>query len=232
MSTTRTYHLRARTDAGLATQPRVSARPVSPQAASTTATVTLNRNPAPQPVRSFVITDAVQPLYSDVAASRPPSPRREMAIPPVEPRDSGREHSQPQNVATVIHSNEDNLEKDSRTVSEENVPSPRQENTTWTTVRRRRARSLSSLENTQVPHRLVPPSTTVLTTEQRKAVHVQLQGISPINRNNSFLSAMRKWLLVGIVPCHRGVKVRLDQKIRPSILGNGEVLTLAMKVWM
>jgi hypothetical protein len=106
-----------------------------------------------------------------------------MAIPPVEPRDTGSEHSPSENVDNVIRNNENDNERD-RTVSEESVPSPRREATTWTTIERRRARSLSSLENTRVPPSRRPPvpTTAALTTEQKKAVNVAAGNLTSQQR--------------------------------------------------
>jgi hypothetical protein len=70
---TRTYNLRTRTDAAASAQPRVSStagdRPRQPQM--------LTRDAPPHLPSMPQHTQLNSALYSDIVASRPPSPRRE-----------------------------------------------------------------------------------------------------------------------------------------------------------
>ena len=138
---TRTYPLRTRTDAGVAAQPRVSTR-VVPLPVQGNASVW---DPAPHLAGSIDTTDTVSPLYSDVAASRPPLPRREIPVPsmtrPVPPDVVKVEPPRLLKDGTSINNNSNKNKKVDKlpTSSEMSVPSESEEGTSWTTVRRRRA---------------------------------------------------------------------------------------------
>ena len=70
---TRTYNLRTRQELGTFPQPRVPAVEGSPPRSS----AALRRDPPPHVPSLIVDTNSPSALYSDVVASRPPSPRKE-----------------------------------------------------------------------------------------------------------------------------------------------------------
>ena len=77
-----TYHLRTvRPEAGVASHPRSRVRPTPPR--GNRSSVSLHRDPAPHIVGRTPLTDPAPALYSDVAASRPPSPQKDTASLPV-----------------------------------------------------------------------------------------------------------------------------------------------------
>ncbi len=147
---TRTYNLRARTDAGVATQPRV--RPESPVQQATPSPL---RDLPPYVVGGYPLTTGrTAALYSDVVASRSPSPQKEssnmVAVPEVEPEDeripqgSSVPVSDSRAVPAII--NKIVTTPESGLFSEDNEPAQDTGDLLWTTVRRRRARSLESFE--------------------------------------------------------------------------------------
>ena len=173
----KTYHLRTRVDTGVAAQLRARTRGV-PAARSP---VTFTRDPAPHLEGSNIpVTDAVPPLYSDIAASRPPSPRRETTtVPSASPNVVGdRVLPQPEQVVKNIPVNK---KHENLTSSDLSDSSQRQDETPWTTVRRRRARSLSSLDKARKEEQRVPRSAN-LTAEQRRAVEVATRTLTDQQR--------------------------------------------------
>ena len=168
---TRTYALRSRTDAGVATQPRTQNNSTARQPS-----LSPSRDPPPHMAGRFPPPGAMPALYSEVVSPRAPSPLRENPSSTVElpVRDTSPERPQVGRTPlgmTVVP-----------TVSRENITTTRENDTSsdispkdpgnepWTTIKRRRARSLesyeparrSSSENIQA---------NVLTADQIQAVH-------------------------------------------------------------
>ena len=144
MTTRSYYNLRNRANAGPANQPIVRTEDIvrpgsAPIVDSRGLTFALINSPIPGPTVA---------LYSDIVASRPPSPREEtearlLAISPEDVRDEQVEtgHLDDRSLAYITTDRiNENL------TSNERTSAPRDsEDGQWTTVRRRRARSLSSL---------------------------------------------------------------------------------------
>ena len=85
----RTYNFWTRTDAGIATQPRVSAAAASrPRIVAAGA----SRDPSPYVPSPVNNTESPTALYSDMVASKLPSPRREKDTEPIEARGVEDEH--------------------------------------------------------------------------------------------------------------------------------------------
>ena len=148
---TRTYPLRTRTDAGVAAQLRVSTKVVPLPVQGNTSI----QDPALHLAGSIDTTDTVSALYSDIAVSRPPSPRREIPIPSmtrlvppnvvkVEPLRLLKDGT------SINNSNNKNKKVDKLpTLSEMSMPSESEEGTSWTTVWHRHAQSLGSMDKGQ-----------------------------------------------------------------------------------
>jgi RNase H-like domain found in reverse transcriptase/Integrase zinc binding domain/Reverse transcriptase (RNA-dependent DNA polymerase)/Retroviral aspartyl protease/Zinc knuckle len=155
---TRTYHLRTRQETAAAAQSRI---PTSANSRSRT-TNELARDPPPHARRLPFDTDDAAPLYSDVVASRPPSPREETTV-PMEPI---TERDRLVNIAVIqndtVPSYENNMSSYEGETPEQDEP--------WTTVRRRRARSLSSLDKAQSVNQEATRQEKGLTQEQLLAV--------------------------------------------------------------
>ena len=169
----RTYNFRTRTDAGIANQPRVSTAESRPRvvAAGT-------RDPPPYVPSPAHNANSTTALYSDVVASRPPSPRGEKNTEPVEAQaveDERLESEVPVIDNTVPTINDNNS-------SYEEIPHDRDENNSpWTTVihRHRRARSLSLLNGPRTYNR--EAGTNIrreLTTEQARVVDAATNNLT------------------------------------------------------
>ena len=142
---TRTYNLRTRVEAGLNTQSRIQNEPAS-------------RGLSPSPTRdvpphmtNYRLLSASPALYSDVVAERSPSPLKEKTLAPltssaeeVEVVGSPIGISQPSvhvvPPVSMILSENNNV----HTSSEVNASQKEPEEPSWTTVKRRRVRSLDS----------------------------------------------------------------------------------------
>ena len=161
----RTYNFWSRTEAGIANQPRVS-------------TTTSNRSRAPvaqvQGPTAHIMssaTDTDQPtaLYSDVAAARPPSPRREREAETVVARDnSDRLDSEARvesNTTSNLFDTNSSYEGEHHERNENNSP--------WTTVthKQRRAKSLSSLDRARIQGRRIGSL-------RREDTHEQAQNVA------------------------------------------------------
>ena len=150
---------------------------------------------APPHVPSLVLdSDSPQALYSDVVASRPPSPRREteaQVAPSMISHPIGRELVQ--SLVPGINNSPASSEEDEPPIVKEKISE-------WTTVNRRRARSLGSAANdsrplekggltsnrelTEEQSQAVRAATTNMTTPQRDVLHrrqkkVHMQQRSP-----------------------------------------------------
>ena len=158
---TRTYNLRTRQELGTFPQPRVPAVEGSPPRSS----AALTRDPPPHVPSLIVDTDSPSALYSDVVASRPPSPRKEteasvvLNVPRPPVRNGGDVDT---NVVPEINVG--------TTSEEDEPPIVKEKISEWTTVRRRRARSLNSLNENRSLGREGITSSRELTEEQSQAV--------------------------------------------------------------
>ena len=166
----RTYNLRARTGAGIATQSS-PARDTSESPEPSVESIDydrpasdLDRSEGRDP-RTEVTT---RRTYSDVVASRPPSPREEI---PRQPLESAVENAGTHNVGRVPHQDDEGCvggDADRMGVdydSHVNPGSPEREEVPWTTVNRRSARSRSA-------------NRTVLTAEQSQTVKMAAAGLT------------------------------------------------------
>ena len=166
--TTRAYQLRTRTEAGTAAQPQV---------------------------RNRTNADPAVALYSDIAASRPPSPRKEMSTSPAEPVDHPSEEVDSEGVfgysKTEANANKKNAhdKKKNTTSSDENEPSRELEEQPWTPVRRRRAQSLDSVPRGHETNREREIQAQKLTTEQDRAVKA---AVLAMNQEQSELIQRRQ----------------------------------------
>lgn len=156
----RTYHLRMRTRMGIT---------------------------APSQVQNPLDTDPVMALYSEVAGLRPPSPTKETSSSesPVElvgrlfqEVDSEGVHGYSRTEMFAASNN--HFEKTPNyTSSDDFEPSPRVEEQPWTTVKRRRARSLDSVPGIKSMGEKKVTSTKVLIGEQTQTVQAALLAMEP-----------------------------------------------------
>jgi hypothetical protein len=128
------------------------------------------------PVPNTEADSAVLRTYSDVVASRPPSVYRErpslpLGVPAVDP-DSAREPNR-----LNVREREDEGERSEDLATSEEVETPDKVDSRWTTVIRRRTRSLESFNNknnkrslTMEQTRAVKKATENMTTEQKQKV--------------------------------------------------------------
>jgi hypothetical protein len=145
---TRTYALRSRTDAGVANQPRT-------QNDSTTRQSNLSpvRDPPPHMLGRLPFSSTTPALYSEVVSPRTPSPLREnssdtVLIPEGDPFPEralvGRTPPEIHVVPAISRENIENFEQNASNDENSSPENPGIEQ--WTTVKRRRARSLGSHE--------------------------------------------------------------------------------------
>ena len=165
----RTYYLRTRTGT---TQPDR----VQNESPSLLDIESQEQEVIPQPMGSVPaagVADAVR-LYSEIVDLRPPSRSRERPVAP-----SGGLVAGPENSVVPIRSNDENVASSGDSEghgSNEGVETP--DRLEWTTVQRRRARSLGSFrENEKRPltseqKRVVSMAEGGLTAEQRQKVHL------------------------------------------------------------
>ena len=128
---------------------------------------------------------AMLPLYSDIAASRPPSPQKEASSvtavhSTMEPNNdrvfiTPSSQSGPANNTVSNHLLDENIEQ--YTSSDEGVSPQDQGDTQWTTVRRRRARSLGSLERSHSGRSNCGPARE-LTTNQVRTVEAAAEQLT------------------------------------------------------
>lgn len=161
----RIYNLRNRDEAGIANQPQ---EPVSVSHEVLTRDMPLH-------LRNAQATDALLPLYSDVAVSRPPSPRKE--IPKWLLTQAAKEVNVVEPQMASYHSNENGISTvrmsdlnmgNSPFSKESNLPKDL-EDAQWTNVKCRRVcspealwkgqeRSVDCRKNTSGPHQQAEPS--------------------------------------------------------------------------
>ena len=170
---TRTYALRSRTDAGVATQPRTQNNSTARQPS-----LSPSRDPPPHMAGRFPLSSAMPALYSEVVSPRVPSPMRENPSGTVElpVRDTSPERPQvgrmPLGLTVVPTVSRENITgaRENDTSSDKSNSPEDPGNEPWTTIKRRRARSLESYE----PVRKSPSGNiqaNVLTVDQIQAVH-------------------------------------------------------------
>jgi len=185
---TRTYNLRARTGTGLANWVKNQAQKIPTSQESVLMAQELASHLADTRITKATIA---LHTYSDVVASRPPSPRKETQEYSLEGTSDAEErgashqvNSHPYVVGNSNRNNDGNNSPDN--VSEH---SRSQDNANWTTVRRRHARSLSSLDRTWYKS---PRKTSKDFTNKTEHLKLQLQ---PWLRNKSsrFSVEMRKY---------------------------------------
>ena len=161
---TRTYNFRSRTETGNYNHSRMPAtteghlRPLTGTTRDQGNTRESSLAPSEEPLTA---------LYSDVAASRPPSPRRENRVEIAQNTSSNSLDSE-----IRVDENNNPVPKiiETTSVNEENTPELDGDEALWTTVKHRRARSLSSLESTRALSKKNSSLKKRLTDEQSKAV--------------------------------------------------------------
>jgi hypothetical protein len=166
---TRTYNLRNRTETGTATQSRIPTR----------LTTTLNHDSSTHTLGTAPAASSNPALYSDVVAQRPPSPL-------------GRKENEASVARSIVdsHSNNEMAIGDSPSQKAVNTASSESESTRiqeqeapWTTVKRRRAQSLSSLGRTPEVSQKVRLQKKKLTVEQMRTVQQAEQGMTSRERD-------------------------------------------------
>jgi hypothetical protein len=166
--TSKVYNLRVRMGAGISTQSRARPDPIYPSNTSSPVRVV-----PPHLVDVSPVTGATAALYSDVVAARPPSPGRDTSSTSTRGRNSevepSRVTSRPED--RVVSNNDIEKSIEHNTTSEEHDLPQDPEGACWTTVKRRRARSLGSLERGQKNYS-GSASNGKLTTAQAQAVKV------------------------------------------------------------
>ncbi|KAF8804895.1 hypothetical protein BYT27DRAFT_7243553 [Phlegmacium glaucopus] len=168
----RTYNLRART--GIANQSsQAPAKPPSRHPGTSASKATTGSRPA---------ADAARALYSDVAASRPPSPREEILVVPSGDPETGasgaEEIHRSVNEIPVVHNISSNNDLDRVTSSDSSNLPEGPEDTPWTTVRRRRAHSLGSLDRARKNSRDDNLWAKKLTVEQMQAIRAAAKALT------------------------------------------------------
>ena len=150
---TRTYNLRTRAEVGPVTQPQT-------QNESTTRRLSLSptRDSPPHMVGSRLLVGSPLALYSDVVASRSPSPLKETPTATISRVEgdsrttvpnASKEPNQPI-VSVVPAISRENVNQRIAPTSETRISPEDPEDATWTTVRRRRTRSLDSSDLVKV----------------------------------------------------------------------------------
>ena len=147
------YNLRAWPDAGVAEQ------------ANTQVPVVLTRDLSPCILNLLRDTDSAMALYSNVVASRPPSPRKETRKDALMAQNAENKHIE------SGMSIESSAEPNNISSSEEGQPEFDDESL-WTTVKRRRAQSHSPLKKTQIFTKRNRDNQGKLTLEQVQAVNI------------------------------------------------------------
>ena len=162
----RSYNLRNRSGAGVATQ---SERALN-ESPSLIDVDTHSNEVAPQDEGSTPVTKSTGPvrLYSDAVALRPPSPRREKLAQPSGKPVRDLDTKVPERTSEVEGSREEDGSQNEGDSSSKEVETPdKVEYPSWTTVKRRRARSEGSLQYKKP-----------LTSEQANAVKRAAEGLT------------------------------------------------------
>ena len=171
MSATRTYNLRVRSGAGIATQAS-RAHDIPPSRTSPVPFPTNEVDSArgSDPDSGVVITSRT---YSDVVASRPPSPRGERPLSPSESSATSSDLSASTRVANedaieTVKTGDSGVTSKPVTVPEgsESESPENEDESVWTTVQRRRAHNSSR------------PKKGKLTTDQAHSVQIAMEGMT------------------------------------------------------
>ncbi|KAF8804873.1 hypothetical protein BYT27DRAFT_7340026 [Phlegmacium glaucopus] len=141
MSSNRTYNLRARHGVGIATQSSVLSQEIPPFRPSIPASRALA--PRTEGGMNAIRSDSMTALrtYSDVVASRPPSPVKEISVlPSGSPVEGAIRASEPDRLIneTLITEINNDVEIERFTSSDSGDIATRKNELPWTTVRRRR----------------------------------------------------------------------------------------------
>ena len=186
---TRTYNLRMRQELGTFPRPRVPAT----ESGHSRLSAALPRDPPPHVPSLILDTDSPSALYSDVVASRPPSPRKETeaSVATSNPRPIVRDGAVVESTTVPEINVGTSSEEDEPPIVKEKIYE-------WTTVKRRRARSLSSLnenrshgrdgmtssrELTEEQSQVVKAATTNMTTPQREMLSRRQRKV-PVRRGS------------------------------------------------
>ena len=129
-------------------------------------------------------TDVAAALYSDVVASRPPSPRKENSTSPAKPVEHPSKEIDSEGVfgySKTEQKTANENERISNSLSSDESELPKELENQWTTVKRRRARSLDSQTDYRVPKisgvKETPAET--LTRQQVRVVQAAEQALNP-----------------------------------------------------
>jgi hypothetical protein len=197
----RNYNLRTRADTGLANQSRVQNSLIPIRRPSTSP----RRDAPPRMLGDTLNTGGSAALYSDIAASRPPSPQKETSSvtvvhPVVRPGDERVVISRltPEDTSRVAQHHPDimiskNVEL--HTSSEVNVFPEDPEDIPWTTVRRQRAHSLGSVERVRknrseinlnsASHKTASQKPAILHLQKKMDAHREPENLVPVSSRRS-----------------------------------------------
>ena len=184
----RTYFLRTRAGSGVATQTSRAAN--EPPSYTLEADIPLNEI-TPQEEDSVPNSEAnvAARLYSDVAASRPPSPLRDRPLLPSGSPTLGQNRA---NVPRRVDDDDDhssNSSESSSNLNGEAETPDKIEYIPWTTVQRRRARSLESFENkkrllTSEQNQAVKKAAENMTADQKQQVQRRQEKVQPRRKSS------------------------------------------------
>ena len=166
----RTYNFRTRTEVG-DTQSRIPTANVSRPRETSIREQAL----PPYALSPASDTEPAVLLYSDVAASRPPSPRKENRTEPAMAR--GNEDTPLESDVFIENPTVPNVVV-TTPLNDENTPETDENESQWTTVKRRRAQSLSSLDKASYLNKKAGEARKGLTTEQVKVVGMATTGMT------------------------------------------------------
>ena len=206
---TKTYNLRTRADTGVASQPRVRNASASPPRPTTM----LHREVPPHLLDAHAETGHAITLYSDVVASRPPSPAKDTSSVTATPAVAGPETADvssrlqaDEKYVSNIRTTKNNVRYTSSEENLNDLPQYREDGQ-WTTVERRRARSPGSRERAQNdPLNIVSSGVNTLTRDQNQAIEHAVRQLTPHER-------------LAIARRHKSVDARREAS--PSSRGEG-----------
>ena len=176
----RTYNLRARTRVGVAT------RSGAEQDSITMSHIPIRREPAPHLSGINPDSDSTPALrtYSDVVASRPPSPQKETsALPSGIPSGDSDDEQEPDRSLNEEAVVTQHRQKNSEFLSNFDHSHPQdREGHGWTTIRCRRVYSLSSLDRINKNNAENHTMAGRLTAEQSQVVDAATRSLTPSQR--------------------------------------------------
>jgi hypothetical protein len=188
----RAYYLRTRAGSGVATQTSRAAD--EPPSYTLETDIPLNEI-APHTEDSVPNSEATiaARLYSDVTASRPPSPMRDRPVSPLNnPVVGSGRMNVPRRPDDRDAHNSDESSSDGQESSEEVETPDKIESVPWTTIQRKRARSLDSFENKrrQLTHeqtKAIKEATEKMTAGQKQQIQRRQEKVRP--RQDSSVSS-------------------------------------------